>query len=225
MYIRQVLGSILFGGAAGIVSLAAGVHTTGALAIGALSYLALRWTWATVGRVQYWVPRGTSGVYKTYCPGCHSRRHRVGGDWILTCHRCGWQPSRPVVRWLIHSVPAIQFRRSVSTAEAFIAGVGGSVLVFRPPTSVQQDVTVSPAVPSLPPLPGAENILLGLVAIVVGVVAVLWATRPRDTFCANCGQYLGKGGSENDACPKCGSNRTTHEDPGVGKKVKVKIKE
>lgn len=223
MYTRQVLGSLLIAGVAGYVSLVSGTQTVTVLAIAVLSFLAVRWTWATVGRTRYWFSRGTKGVYHEHCPNCRSRRYRASGDWILTCHKCGWKPGLPVVRWVTRSVPAIQLRRSVTRTEAFVAGVFSTVFLLRPPHSLASPRIGVPSLDlGLPAFPSAQDILLSLVVLIMVVLAVLWALRPRKTYCANCGQYLGRGEPEEN-CGKCGSNRFTHEDPGVGEKMRVEF--
>ena len=207
MYIRQVIGSIIAGCLAAFLSFGVGFELVTAVAVGILIALGIRWIWATFGRTRYWLDRGTNGVYQEECPNCHSRRYRVGGDWILTCHRCGWKPGWPVIRWLTRSVPAIQFRRSVSRIEAVVAFVGAVVL----------GLSLSD---SIPVLPSFEEILIAAGIAIVALALLLWGLFFRKTYCRNCGQYLGRGKPPGN-CPRCGSNRFSHQDPGVGKKVRV----
>ena len=223
MYTRQVLGSLVVAGVVGYVSLVSGTQIVAVLSIAVVSFFAVRWTWATVGRTQYWVSRGTKGVYHEHCPDCRSRRYRTSGDWILTCHKCGWKPGLPIVRWVTRSVPGIQFRRSVTRTEAFVAGVFSTVLLLRPPHSLALPrVGVQSPEFGLPAFPSGQEVLLSLVVLFMVVVAVLLALRPRKTYCANCGQYLGRG-EPDENCGKCGSNRFTHEDPGVGEKMRIEL--
>lgn len=72
-------------------------------------------------------------------------------------------------------------------------------------------------------LRASANNPLGAGAAVALSFAVAWIVQfflPRDTyyytehFCADCGQFLGYGPS---VCERCGCNRYTTEDTGVGK--------
>ncbi|WP_142860766.1 hypothetical protein [Salinigranum halophilum] len=63
---------------------------------------------------------------------------------------------------------------------------------------------------------------VGTILTVLGVVIAAWDLEvERDWYCAACGQYLGEGGQPN-GCTRCGSNRVTTEDPGVGQAVRIK---
>jgi Zn finger protein HypA/HybF involved in hydrogenase expression len=62
--------------------------------------------------------------------------------------------------------------------------------------------------------------IYGVIVLAV-LVVILWDALPKKHYCKNCGQDLGKGDPP-ETCPKCGSNRFTREDPGVGKAVKIK---
>lgn len=55
--------------------------------------------------------------------------------------------------------------------------------------------------------------------LVVGGAA-LFLTFQR-WYCANCGQALSRG-KKPQRCNRCGSNRVTTDDPGVGEAVRVK---
>jgi len=221
MYVRQVLASLLVGGILGYAALISGFIITSAVAAAVLSYLGVRWVWATIARTRYWLSRGTEGVYQESCPNCQRQRYRVSGDWILTCHKCGWKPGWPVIRWVTRSVPGVQFRRSLSQPGAFVAGVSITVLLYAPSQSTGSS---SPSLPSISwgggNLPSVEQVAIFGIAILLLIVMILWALRPRQYYCKNCGQDLGRG-DPLDHCPKCGSNRFTNEDPGVGEKVRV----
>jgi len=221
MYTRQIIGSLVLSLGIGYLSLASGYTGTAAVAAIALSYFLLRWSWASFHRTRYWLSHGTKGVYTDYCPDCERNRHRISGDWILKCHKCGWKPGLPVLRWFVRSVPAIQFRRSVSRVGAFTAGISITVLLSSRPLSAEGPTlrltTVSLAIPNLPSLD--QVALFGLLVLSL-IIAILWAMRPKQYYCRNCGQDLGRG-EPPDRCPKCGSNRFTNEDPGVGEKVRV----
>lgn len=219
MYTRQVIGSLVVSLGFGYLSLISGYNGIAVMAVVVLSYLVIRWVWATLHRTRYWLSRGTEGIYTEYCPNCEQDRYRVSGDWILTCHKCGWKPGLPVLRWIVRSVPAVQFRRSVSRTGAFAAGASLSVLLTTQPRGASSFglPTVSPSNPNLP---SVEQVALLGVIVLAFIAAILWAMWPRQYYCANCGQDLGRGDPP-ESCPKCGSNRFTNEDPGVGKKLRI----
>lgn len=62
---------------------------------------------------------------------------------------------------------------------------------------------------------------VGVGPFMVGCL-LLWLAY-RKWYCAQCGQFLGRGDRPN-RCARCGSNRVTNEDPGVGDKVRVERK-
>jgi len=64
-----------------------------------------------------------------------------------------------------------------------------------------------------------EGMWIGVAITMPGVLMLYYAWR--DWYCAQCGQHLGQG-SRPDRCDRCGSNRVTNEDPGVGDAVRVK---
>lgn len=116
VYWKQAVAAILTGGATAWAAFSAiGASPTVALGSGVLIFVILHWVFAWVGRIQHWYRRGTQGVYSRSCPECGQYVYRMGGDWILECKQCGWQPGVPGLRWLTTSVPAIQLRRTVST--------------------------------------------------------------------------------------------------------------
>lgn len=90
-------------------------HIPTAAGSGIVVFVALRWVFAWIGRIQHWYRRGTQGVSSGTCPECGQYVYRMSGDWILKCKQCGWQPGVPGLRWLTNSVPAIQLRRTIST--------------------------------------------------------------------------------------------------------------
>ena len=72
---------------------------------------------------------------------------------------------------------------------------------------------------------GTDNIF-GIVKAIALALLVAWIVQfflPRDDyyyteyFCADCGQFLGYSPME---CDRCGCNRYTSEDPGVGMTIK-----
>lgn len=64
-----------------------------------------------------------------------------------------------------------------------------------------------------------DLLVLGIMIMVVGVM--LLYLEYRKWYCANCGQRLSQG-DRPDRCGRCGSNRVTTNDPGVGEAVRVK---
>lgn len=215
MYARQMIASAIAGAILGYAALSTGFSFVGAVAIGVLSFLGLRWALATVGRARYWLERGTRGIYYEQCENCNRRRYRVSGDWILQCHKCGWKPGWPVLRWLTRSVPVIQLRRSISRNGAIVALVGGIVLLLDLPR-----LTVgSNPVPTVSNLPSVQEILLALGMVILATGFLLWMLFFQTVYCRNCGQYLGRGKAP-EKCSRCGSNRFSNQDPGVGKKVR-----
>lgn len=218
MYTKQVLGSVALAAVAGffLLSSGAGVAVGGAGAL--LTYFLARWGWATFHRTRYWLDRGTQGHHSETCPDCNRDRYRMSGDWVLRCHRCGWVSGYPVLRWFYRSVPAVQFRRTVSPLGAFVSGIAITLLAGR------SDGLSGPSggvtLPALP-LPSAGDILFSIGVVCAGALLVAWLLRPRQYYCAKCGQDLGRGDPP-DTCPRCGSNRFTNEDPGVAQKIELK---
>ncbi|WP_415380449.1 CAP domain-containing protein [Halosimplex sp. TS25] len=94
-----------------------------AILLGICVYTGIRWVIAWLYRIRYWHTRGTRGIYDEQCPNCDAYRYRQGGDWILRCHRCGWKPGWPVVRWFTRSVPLLQLKRTVVGPKLFVAVV------------------------------------------------------------------------------------------------------
>lgn len=186
-----------------------------AVAAGLLTTLGTRWGLATYHRTRYWLGRGSKGFHTERCPNCNRDRHRLGGDWMLRCRKCGWAPGYPLVRWLLYSVPAVQFRRSVSSSGAFAAGAAAAALATG-------STSTSAAAPTVlaPGLPGASDVVLVVSAVLVVAGAVAWLLRPRRRYCASCGQDLGRRDVPN-TCPRCGSNRFTTDDPGAGLNINI----
>jgi uncharacterized protein YkwD len=113
MYWGQVTAAFAVAVGATLVVIFAGFSTVVAAAVAVVAYALVRWSLAWVFRVRHWLARGTRGAHHRECPNCHARRHRLSGDWILTCRACGWRPGWPVLRWFTRSVPARQFRKTV----------------------------------------------------------------------------------------------------------------
>lgn len=113
MYWGQVALSLVVALLSAHVALQQSLTTLEAALVGLVAYVATRWAIAWMYRVRYWYQRGTRSIYHDWCPNCSSRRYRKGGDWLLTCHRCGWQPGVPILRWVTRSVPSRQLSRTV----------------------------------------------------------------------------------------------------------------
>lgn len=120
-----------------------------AAAIALLAYIGVRWLLAWGFRTHYWYHnRGRSS---RSCPSCGRYIYRTSGDWILTCHRCGWRAGWPGVRWLTRSVPVTQLRRTIIGPRLVVvilavglvlSGATGSV-VDGPADEIQANGTVS----------------------------------------------------------------------------------
>jgi len=110
----------------------------------------VRWFLAWVYRTRFWVRRGGRG-HRVECPNCHARRHRIGGDWLLQCKRCGWKAGLPVLRWFTRSVPARQLRRTVVGPKLVLVVIAVAVIA----TGGVGAVTVPVDLPSTD-APGAE---------------------------------------------------------------------
>lgn len=109
-----MVGALVFGSVTAYLAFQYYVGGLSAIGIGLLSYVFIRVLAATLYRTQYWLPRGTKGAYGRSCARCGKYVYRIGGDWHLKCHRCGWTRGKPIVRWITDSVPAVQFRRSLN---------------------------------------------------------------------------------------------------------------
>lgn len=64
---------------------------------------------------------------------------------------------------------------------------------------------------------------MGVGAAIVVAGGFLLHLAWRKWYCAQCGQFLGRG-ERPRRCDRCGSNRVTNEDPGPGDTVKVRRK-
>lgn len=118
MYWGQI--AIAFAGACAAAYLLADSEPIGVVGLTAvLVFLSIRWLFAWVFRVRYWVSH--VGYRGRPCPDCDLYIHRQRDDWILTCRRCGWKAGWPGLRWFTDSVPMIQLRRTI---------IGPSLVVF-----------------------------------------------------------------------------------------------
>lgn len=146
MYWGQVAAAL-----AVAVGVAYGLASTGrppivVLARAVIAYSVVRWLIAWVYRTRYWHARGTSHAHRQECPNCHAQRHRIGGDWILQCKKCGWKAGLPVLRWLTRSVPARQLRRTVAGPKLVIVVIAVAVIATGGvgAISVPTDLATSP---------------------------------------------------------------------------------
>lgn len=117
-------------------------------AAGLIVYVCLRWAFALVYRIRYWYRHGTEGYYSRTCPGCGRHVHRLSEDWILTCRRCGWRAGWPVVRWLTHSMPAREFRKTVIGPRLVVVMLAVAALTTGATAGVAID-DVSSAAPTI----------------------------------------------------------------------------
>jgi len=131
LYPKQAALAVLAAGACSYFFYSSRGEVIHALGLGLIVYVALRVIVAFAFRIKYWYHRGTRRIYTTQCGKCQQRIYRMGGDWILKCHRCGWKPGLPVLRWFTQSVPAIQFRRSLTRTRGILL-VGAVVLLLAP---------------------------------------------------------------------------------------------
>lgn len=90
-------------------------------------YIVCRWLIAWGFRIRFWYRNG-SHYNSRSCPGCGQHIHRLSGDWILECKRCGWRAGLPGIRWLTRSVPSRQLRRTVVGVHLVVL-VGLAVIV------------------------------------------------------------------------------------------------
>jgi uncharacterized protein YkwD/ribosomal protein L37AE/L43A len=98
------------------------------LAGAVITYSVVRWLIAWVYRIRYWHARGTNNEHRQECPHCHAQRHRIGGDWILQCKKCGWKAGLPILRWFTQSVPARQLRRTVAGPKLVIVVIAVALI-------------------------------------------------------------------------------------------------
>lgn len=78
---------------------------------GLVAYFLVRWLIAWLYRIEYW--HNSGGIRKRNCAECGQYIYRKRGDWVPKCYRCGRTVGLPGVRWIRHSVPAVQLKRTV----------------------------------------------------------------------------------------------------------------
>ena len=196
--------------ATGIAALSAGI--TMAVATATLTFFAVVWTWATVGRVRYWRPRG--GRHSEQCPNCHANRNRLGGDWVLKCKKCGWRPSWPVLRHITHGVIGVQAQRTVSASGAFLVGAAAALILTGDAT--MSSGTPVPNVLSTKADFGTifEQVGQAIIFLLLVLLGAYLVTRPSNKWCEDCGFDVGT--DPPDRCPNCGFNVFVKEKPPAG---------
>jgi uncharacterized protein YkwD len=108
-----------------LVSVGEGPLTAGLT--GVVMYFSLRWLIAWLYRIEYWHSR--DGNRGRNCPECGQYIYRKRGDWMLKCYRCGSTVGFPAVRWLRHSVPAVQLKRTVVGPSLVIVIVAAALVM------------------------------------------------------------------------------------------------
>lgn len=113
-----------------------------AVLMATITYVIVRWLVAWGFRIRYWYQRGTKGIYSRSCANCGQYIYRRRRTWILKCERCGWTPGLPLIRWITHSVPGLQLRRTVVGPRLvlvtviigilLLGGVGGGITAITP---------------------------------------------------------------------------------------------
>lgn len=132
MYWRQAIVSVLLAGAAGYLVYAQRGNLLVSASVGIAVYISLRVVIATLFRTRYWLDRGGHQSQSRSCPSCGQYIRRQSGDWILRCKRCGWTVGHPLVRWITHSVPVVQFRRSLGLARLGVLALSLIIVVSAP---------------------------------------------------------------------------------------------
>lgn len=132
MYWRQTLLSSLLTVVVGYLLSAQQGNIFVGIGSGVVVYIALSAAIATLFRTRYWLSRGGHRSQSQGCSNCGQYIRRQSGDWILRCKRCGWTAGFPILRWFYHSVPAVQFRRSLG-GKRLILLVLGLVLILSAP--------------------------------------------------------------------------------------------
>jgi uncharacterized protein YkwD len=131
------------------------------------TYVILRWLFTVIGRTRHYLYRG--GRSGQSCSNCGGYITRQPSDWILTCHRCGWQEGIPVVRWVTRGVASSQFRRTISLRGVVVIGLCifliwtpvlpaiASMPLMSPTASSSSPEAEPTASPTPSPTPGIEN--------------------------------------------------------------------
>lgn len=146
MYWRQIAVSFLLGAFSAYLLHTNSYPMSVALSGGVIAYFSVRWFISWMFRIRYWYRRGTRGVYTRSCSNCGQYIYRMSGDWVITCHRCGWKAGYPILRLLTKSVPSIQLRRTVRGPQLLVVALAAVVVMMGgiPAYSIPTDDRTSP---------------------------------------------------------------------------------
>lgn len=144
MYWAQIAVSLAVALFSAYITLRFGDSGVLAAIIGVFAYLLIRWAIAWLYRIRFWYSIDRKDRSRS-CPDCSGYIYRQSGDWLLQCKRCGWTEGWPIVRWITHSVPARQLRRTVVGPQLVLvvilaALLVGGALVGVTPSEVDQDL-------------------------------------------------------------------------------------
>lgn len=134
IYYGQILAALINALVIAYVTLSAGYSLGTAVVICILVYISSRWMIAWLFRIRHW--HHTDGSDSQSCPSCDQYIYRKSGDWILTCHRCGWRPGIPVVRWVVYSLPIQQLRRTIVGVQLIVVLLLVTVLLTGTPAQI-----------------------------------------------------------------------------------------
>lgn len=132
MYWRQAIASAFLAAGAGYIVYTQRGNPLVSAGVVIAVYVSLRVFIATLFRTRYWLDRGGHQSQSRSCSNCGQYIRRQSGDWILRCKQCGWTVSYPFVRWLTHSVPVVQFRRSLGLSRLGVLALSLIVVVSAP---------------------------------------------------------------------------------------------
>lgn len=118
MYWGQIGFSLASSLAICYVAFRGGYSGISTLFVGLISYILIRWVLEWLHRTLYWYTSEARDSRR--CESCGRKRTRDSREWFVECATCDWQPGRPVLRWVTHSVPAVQFRRTVYSPRAVV---------------------------------------------------------------------------------------------------------
>lgn len=206
----QVAVGLLAAIATGVIARSASV--TIAVSVATLTFFSVVWIWATVGRVRYWRPRG--GRNSEQCPNCKAQRHRLGGDWILECKKCGWRAGWPFLRHITHGVIGAQAQRTVSARGAFLVGAATALILTGGSTISDGNLVPESLATGTNILSALEQIGLAVIGLLLMLLVIYLITRPSNKWCEDCGFDVGT--DPPDQCPNCGFNVFTEDKPPAG---------
>lgn len=134
MYWRQIVAAAILGAAVGVGATRLGQSLVGATGLALVVYVLVRVAFATRARIHDWLGRTGHDLTTGDCGSCGQYIRRQPGDWITECKRCGTRAGFPGLRWLIHSVPAIHFRRSFGWVRVTVIVIAMAIVVMNPTT-------------------------------------------------------------------------------------------